>query len=163
MKKLLVFIVIVAVLLAVILVPAVALAADGAEPAPPAIDWTQLLIAAVGLVFSAVVIPLVKAAFTWLKSKTENEALQAALSEAQALADNVVASLQQTVVDGLKERSTDGKLTADDAREVYELAVERFLADLSDKSTELLKNNADDFIQFVTNLLEARLFKLKTG
>lgn len=127
------------------------------------IDVTQLIIAAAGLVFSAVIIPLVKAAFTWLKGKTENEALQAALGEAQALADTVVASLQQTVVEGLKERSTDGKLTADDAREVADLAVEMFLSDLSAKSLALLEDNAGDIIAYVSNLLEARLLRLKEG
>ncbi len=125
------------------------------------IDWTQLIIAAAGLVFSAVIIPLVKAAFTWLKGKTENEALQSALAEAQALADTVVASLQQTVVEGLKIRSTDGKLTADDAREVADLAVEMFLSDLSAKSLALLEDNAGDIIAYVSNLLEARLLRLK--
>ncbi len=127
------------------------------------IDVTQLIIAAAGLVFSAVIIPLVKAAFTWLKGKTENEALQAALGEAQALADTVVASLQQTVVEGLKEKSADGKLTADDAREVADLAVEMFLSDLSAKSLALLEDNAGDIIAYVSNLLEARLLRLKEG
>ena len=127
------------------------------------IDWTQLIIAAAGLVFSAVIIPLVKAAFTWLKGKTENEALQSGLAEAQALADNVVASLQQTVVEGLKIRSADGKLSADDARQVADLAVEMFLSDLSAKSLALLEDNAGDIIAYVSNLLEARLLRLKEG
>ena len=162
MKKLLVIVLVVAVLLAVILVPAVALASDGSE-AVASVDWTQLIIAAVGLVFSAIVIPLVKVAFEWLKGKTHNEALQSALSEAQALADTIVASLQQTVVEGLKARSTDGKLTAEDAREVADLAVKRFLADLSAKSTALLEDNAGDIIAYVSNLLEARLLRLKEG
>jgi len=127
------------------------------------IDWTQLIIAAAGLLFSAVIIPLVKAAFTWLKGKTENEAMQSALTEAQTVADNVVASMQQTVVDGLKAKSTDGKLTADDAREVADMAVERFLSDLSAKSLALLEDNAGDIITYAGNLLEARLVKLKGG
>ncbi len=125
------------------------------------IDWTQLIIAAAGLLFSAVIIPLVKAAFGWLKSKTENEAVQAALAEAQAVADTVVASLQQTVVQGLKQRSADGKLTADDAREVADLAVEMFLSDLSARSLAVIEENADDIIAYVGNLLEARLLRLK--
>ena len=161
MKKLLVIVLVVAVLLAVILVPAVALASDGSEVIP--VDWTQLIIAAVGLVFSAIIIPLVKVAFEWLKGKTHNEALQSALSEAQALADTIVASLQQTVVEGLKAKSKDGKLTAVEAKQVYEMAVNRFLSEFSAKSTTLLENNAKDFIQFVTDLLEARLLRLKEG
>ena len=45
-------------------------------------DWTQIVIAAAGLLFSVVIIPLVKAAFAWLMSKTENEAVLTALNEA---------------------------------------------------------------------------------
>jgi hypothetical protein len=127
------------------------------------IDWTQIIIAAAGLLFSAVIIPLVKAAFTWLKGKTENEAMQAAIAEAQTVADTVVAGLQQTVVDGLKNKSADGKLTADDALEVKDMAVERFLSDLSAKSLALLEDNASDIIAYAGNLLEARLLKLKEG
>ena len=127
------------------------------------IDWTNFLIALVGLVFSAILIPLVKAAFAWLRGKTENEALQAALTEAQNLADTVVASLQQTVVEGMKARSTDGKLTAEDAREIADMAIEQFLSDLSAKSTALLEDNASDLVQYVSNLLEARLLKLKAN
>jgi hypothetical protein len=127
------------------------------------IDWTQLIIAAAGLLFSAVIIPLVKAAFTWLKGKTHNEALSSALGEAQTVADTVVASLQQTVVGGLKEKSADGKLTADEAHEVAGLAMERFLSSLSAKSLALLEDNAGDIIEYAGNLLEARLLKLKEG
>ena len=127
------------------------------------IDITQMVIAAAGLIFSAVVIPLVKAAFSWLKSKTENEALLAALGEAQTVADNVVAGLQQTVVQELKEKSADGKLSADDAREVADTAVEMFLNDISAKSQALIEKNADDIIAYMSRLMEARLLRLKEG
>jgi hypothetical protein len=127
------------------------------------IDLTQLTIALAGLVFSAVIIPLVSAAFKWLRGKTNNEALQSALTEAQSVADNVVASLQQTVVGGLKAKSSDGKLSADDAREIAELAAEKFLSDLSARSLAVIEDNTADIVSYVSNLIEARLFKLKTS
>lgn len=127
------------------------------------IDCTQIIIAAAGLVFTAVIIPLVRVMFTWLRGKTENEALQSALAEAQTLADTVVASLQQTVVDALKMRAADGKLTADDAREVADLAVETFLSGLSAKSLALIEHNAGDIIAYAGHLLEASLLRLKGG
>lgn len=126
-------------------------------------DWTQIVIAAVGLVFSAVVIPLVKAAFAWLKGKTQNEALLTALDEAKTVADSVVASLQATVVSGLKAKSADGKLGIDEAKEVARKALGMFLSDLSANSMAVLKNNADDLTAYVSNLLEARLLCLKEG
>ena len=126
-------------------------------------DWSKVAVAAVGLVFSAVVMPLVKAAFAWLKSKTENEAVQAALDEAKTVADNVVASLKATLVDGLKAKSTDGKLSAAEAREVAEKAMDMFFSDVSARSLKVLERNADEISAFVGNLLEAWLLALREG
>ena len=125
------------------------------------IDVTQIIIAGVGVLFTAVIVPLVRAAFGWLKGKTHNEALRAALDEAKAVADNVVASLQASKVDGLKAKSTDGKLTAEDAMAVAAMAVEMFMSDISERSLALLENNADDITAYVGNLIESRLFQLK--
>ena len=126
-------------------------------------DWTQIVIAAVGLVFSAVVIPLVKAAFACIKEKTQNEALFAALDEAQTVADQVVAALNTTVVEGLKAKSADGKLSADEVKELAQKALNMFVSDLSARSLAVLENNADDIAAYVGNLLEARLLRLKEG
>ncbi len=126
-------------------------------------DWSEIAVAAVGLLFSVVVIPLVKAAFAWLMSKTENEAILMALDESKTVADNVVASLKSTLVDGLKAKSADGKLSADEAGEVAKKAMDMFFADLSSKSIEVLNCNADDISAYVSNLLEARLLALREG
>ena len=127
------------------------------------IDWTQIIIALVGLAFTAVIIPLVKAAFTWLKGKTENEALKAAIDEAQTVANTVVTSLQQTVVDGLKAKSADGKLTAEDAASVAETAAQQFFDDISDKSLELLESHTMDIEAYIKRVIESQLLKLKIG
>lgn len=126
-------------------------------------DWTQIVIAAAGLVFTGVVIPLFNAAFAWLRGKTQNEALLAALSEAQTVADNVVSSLKATVTDGLKAKSADGKLTAAEAKEVAETALRLFLSDLSARSLALIEKGADDITAYAGRLLEARLMRLKGG
>jgi hypothetical protein len=126
-------------------------------------DWSEIIIAAVGLVISAVVLPLVKVAFAWLKSRTENEAVQTALDEARVVANNVVASLKSTLVDGLKAKSADGKLSATEALEIAQKATGMFLSDLSQRSLEVLGRNADDLAAYVGNLLEARLLALKEG
>jgi len=67
------------------------------------------------------------------------------------------------VVQGLKEKSADGKLTADDAREIADLALERFLSTLSAQTLALLEDSAGDIIEYASSLLEARLLKLKEG
>lgn len=125
------------------------------------VNGTEIVIALVGLVFSAVILPLVRAAFMWLKNKTRSEALMAALEEAQIVADGVVAGLQANVVDGLKAKSEDGKLDADDIREVADMAIEEFIRDLSARSLAVIEENADDLIAYIGNLIEARLVKAK--
>lgn len=125
------------------------------------IDVTQIIIAGVGLVFTAVILPLVRAAFEWLKGRTNNEALRAAMDEAKTVADSVVASLQASVVDALKERSADGKLSAEEAMEVADMAVEMFLSDISARSLSLLEENADDVTAWIGNMIESRLAQLK--
>jgi hypothetical protein len=125
------------------------------------IDMTQIIIAGVGVLFTAVIAPLVKAAFEWLKGKTNNEAMRSAIDEAKTVADNVVASLQASVVDGLKAKSADGKLSADDAMEVADMAVEMFLSDISERSLSLLENNADDVTAYIGNMIESRLAQSK--
>jgi len=126
-------------------------------------DWTQIAVAVIGVVFTGIVAPLISASFAWLKSKTRNEALLCALGEAQTVADNVVGSLQATLVDGLKDKSTDGKLTAKEAGEVACMALAMFMSDLSARSYKLLEDNADDIAAYAGRLLEARLLRLKGG
>lgn len=125
------------------------------------LDLTQIVIAIVGLVFSGVIIPLVTAAFKWLKGKTENEAVKAAMDEAERVADSVIASLQQNVVEGLKAKSADGKLSADDARDVADQAIDMFISDLSSKSLKVIQDNADDISAYIQNLIESRLLQSK--
>ncbi len=125
------------------------------------LDWTAVAIAVIGLVFSGVLIPLVKAGFTWLATKTENEALKAALDEAQQVATDTVAMLQQTMVEGLKAQAADGRLTAEEARQVAEDAVNVFMTDISSKSAALLAKRIPDWEGYAARLIEAKLFKMK--
>jgi len=124
-------------------------------------DVTELVIAGMGFVFSAVVIPLVRALFRWLSEKTQNEALLTALRETQDVADNVVAGLQGTLVAEMKKRSVDGKLSAGDAHEAADTARRMFFRDISERTLAVLQNNADDLGAYIGNLLEARLVRLK--
>ena len=125
------------------------------------INVTEIVIALVGLVFSAVVIPLTRVAFVWLKGRTQNEALRSALDEVQTVADNVIAQLKVNVVDGLKEKSEDGRLSAEEACGVMDMAIGMVVSDLSARTLTLIEDNADDITAYISNLIEARLLKTK--
>ena len=121
------------------------------------VNGTQIVIAVVSLVFTAVIAPLVRAVFVWLKTRTKSEALSSALSEAAAVADSVVAGLEATVVGAMKQRSADGKLSAEDAKSVAALAVDTLLRDLSAGALAVIERNTDDLAAYISNLIEARL------
>jgi hypothetical protein len=121
------------------------------------IDGTDIIIAIIGLVFTGVIIPVGKAIFKWLKSKTDSEFLLNMLAESEVVADNVVASLEANLVKELKAKNADGKLTQEDIIQVGEKAIEMFISDLSEKSMEVINNNADDAIAAIKNLIEKRL------
>jgi len=139
----------------------IAFASDGGSAPVSGIDWTRYMIAATGLLLTGVVIPLINAVFTWFKSKTRSEKLHTALEEAHEVATNVVATLQQTIVEDLKAKSTNGKLSIDDAKEIGQDAIRMFLSDLSEESRKFIESNADDFNAYVGRLIESRLFYLK--
>lgn len=120
-------------------------------------NWTDVAIFCVYLLFVAVIIPLVKAGFAWLKGKTQNDALLAALTEAEKIADQVVAGLQANVVDELKAKSADGKLSQDDIKQISIQAMDMFVQDISQKSLEVLAYKADDIEAYIKNLIESRL------
>lgn len=122
------------------------------------INWTDVLIYAIGLLFTSVLIPTIAAGFKWLRNKTQNEAIKAAIFEAEKIADQTIYSLNQTIVDGLKEKNADGKLTAGEAKEVMELAIHNFIADVSSGTLSVLSENADNIEQYIKNLIESRLY-----
>lgn len=127
------------------------------------VNLTEIIIALIGIVFTGVIIPLVRVVFVWLKEKTQNEALKSAIEEAQIVADGVVAGLGANVVEGLKQKNEDGRLTADEAMQVMETAIGQFMCDLSERSLEVIEKNADDVAEFISNLIEQRLAVYKKG
>ena len=118
------------------------------------INLTQIITAFISLVLAPVIILLVKVAIDWLKSKTKNEGLKAALDEAQIVADNVVSGLSASIVDELK---IEGKLTKEAAGEILDEAVTLFYDDISTRSVELLESNAENIRAWIKRLIEQRL------
>ena len=123
-------------------------------------DWTEIMITVIGLIFTAVIIPLVTAGFAWIRGKTKNEALRAAITEAQTVADQVVAGLQANLVDELKA-TNGGKLDAEQIKEISYRAFDAFKSDLSERSMLALQKNADDITAYVKNLIESALADTK--
>ena len=88
--------------------------------------------------------------------------INAAVGDLTIAAETTVLELQQTVVDGLKEASEDGKLTKDEIRELGELLLKGALEKMSDSGISVLKAANVDINAIVTGVGESLIAKMKT-
>ena len=89
--------------------------------------------------------------------------INAAVSELTNAAETTVLELQQTVVDGLKEASADGKLTQDEISNLGKLLLEGALAKMSDSCINVLKAANVDVNAIITGVGEALIARIKRG
>ena len=134
------------------------------------VDWTDIIIGAIGIVFTAVLVPIGKAFFGWLKTKAESvqnedirKALIAASNEAENITRVVVDSLKQTVVDDIKDKREDGKLTDQEVADIAKKAWEKFCAGISAEAYYTLVEHKGDIKQYVQDLIESNVRWHKTG
>ena len=87
--------------------------------------------------------------------------INAAVSELTNAAETTVLELQQTVVDGLKAASADGKLSKDEIAELGTLLLEGALRKMSDSGIAVLKAANVDINAIVTGAGEALIARMK--
>ena len=118
-------------------------------------------------VVSNLAITLIAVFGAWLVAQIgKNQQLNtinAAVGELTNAAEQTVLELQQTVVDGLKEASADGKLTQDEIANLGKLLLEGTLQKMSDSGIGVLKAANVDINAIVTGAGEALIAKIKTG
>ena len=99
-------------------------------------------------------VTLIGVAGAWLvtqiaKSQQLNT-INTAVNELTNAAETTVLELQQTVVDGLKEASADGKLTQEEITELGKLLLKGTLEKMSDSAINVLKAANVDINAIVT-------------
>lgn len=101
----------------------------------------------------------------WLMTKiAKNQQLNTintAVGELTNAAEQTVLELQQTVVDGLKEASADGKLTKDEIADLGKKLLEGTLAKMSESGIGVLKAANVDINAIVTGAGEALIAQIK--
>ena len=101
----------------------------------------------------------------WLMTKiAKNQQLNTintAVGELTNAAEQTVLELQQTVVDGLKEASADGKLTKDEIADLGKKLLEGTLATMSESGIGVLKAANGDINAIVTGAGEALIAQIK--
>lgn len=83
--------------------------------------------------------------------------LEAALTEAEIVAQDAVRATNQVLVDDLRDKSADGKLTRDEAREAMRTAQGYFLAHITGGSKQVLEAALGPVHEWLEGFIEARL------
>ena len=101
----------------------------------------------------------------WLTSKiakrNELANINAATNEAIGAAQLTVLELQQTVVDGWKAASADGKLSQDEIAELGTMLVRKTMEKMSDAAKKLLTSAGVDITAVIKGAGEAMIQNMK--
>jgi len=98
---------------------------------------------------------------TYLKTKTTNAKAVNALERITHTANTVVSELMQTMVIGLKEKASDGKLTAADKRFLKDKAIETITKRLNMSTLQDAGLGVNDVSEFINSKIEEAVFKAK--
>ena len=159
MKKKLILVLLAFLLLTL---PVVALADTGGNT-----DATvaQILIENAVNIAAAFFIALISVFGAWLTAKlgkaTQLDTVNHAQQELIKLAQITVGELKQTVVDGMKAASKDGKLTTDEIAKLGQLLYEKTTAKLSASAMDLLTAAQVDISALITGTAEHLIGQMK--
>lgn len=118
-------------------------------------------------VLANLAVTLIGVAGAWLVAqigKTQKlNTINTAVGELTKAAEQTVWELQQTVVDGLKEASADGKLTQEEITNLGKLLLDGTLAKMSESGIGVLRAANVDINAIVTGAGEALIARIKAG
>ena len=159
MRKKLILILIALLMLAL---PAFALADTGGTGATTVAD---VLIENAVNIAAAFFIALIGVFGAWLTAKlgkaTQLDTVNRAQQELIKLAQITVGELKQTVVDGMKAASKDGKLTKDEIAQLGQLLFEKTTAKLSASAMDVLTAAQVDISALITGTAEHLIGQMK--
>lgn len=118
-------------------------------------------------VITAILLGTVSIAFAyvgkWMGQTKKLETVAAAMSQLEDVVQNVVGELQQTMVEGLKEASVDGKLSNEDIFDLGRLLVQKATEQLSDPASATLEAAGIDVVSMIHSMAEAYIERIKRG
>lgn len=97
----------------------------------------------------------------WLNKRNKLATINAAQQELIFMAQQTVGELQQTMVEGLKAASADGKLTKTEIGELSHALLARTMEKLSKPSYELLNAAGVDLVALIQGAGEDRINQMK--
>lgn len=119
-------------------------------------------------VFLGLVISLIKFAKTLIDAKTaetlngiKNANVKESLELAKDCVSTVVLELSQTVVDKLKEKAADGKLTEEEIAEVKKIALEKITSLMSENVYGTISEIFGNAENWINEKIESEVKKMK--
>ena len=159
MKKKLILVLVAFLMLAL---PVVALADTGGTADGTVVN---ILIENAVNIAAAFFIALIGVFGAWLTAKlgkaTQLDTVNKAQQELIKLAQITVGELKQTVVDGMKAASKDGKLTTDEIAQLGQLLYEKTTAKLSGSAMDVLTAAQVDISALITGTAEQLIDRMK--
>ena len=148
--------------LLMLVLPAVALADTGGTAD---VTVANILIENAVNIAAAFFIAVIGVFGAWLTAKlgkaTQLDTINHAQQELIKLAQITVGELKQTVVDGMKAASKDGKLTTDEIAQLGQLLYEKTTAKLSASAMDVLTAAQVDISALITGTAEQLIGKMK--
>jgi len=116
----------------------------------------------ISIVVTAVVIPVISflgyKLSQWLNSQIKDEKAKRLLNQANEIVMTAVKSVFQTYVDALKK---EGKFDEDAQKIAINKARAIIAGELTSELKEFIKENYGDLVDWITNTIEATIYKLK--
>ncbi len=125
----------------------------------------EIIIETAVQIVATLLITLIGVLGAWLTAKlakkTELTNINAATNEVVNAAQLTVLELQQTVVEGWKAASADGKLSQDEIAELGKMLVQKTMEKMSDSAKSLLTSAGVDITAIITGAGEAMIQSMK--
>ena len=116
-------------------------------------------------IVATLILTLIGVLGTWLTAKiakrNELANINAATNEAIGAAQLTVLELQQTVVDGWKAASADGKLSKDEITQLGTMLIDKTMEKMSDSAKNLLTAAGVDITAIIKGAGEAMIQNMK--
>jgi uncharacterized protein YnzC (UPF0291/DUF896 family) len=131
-----------------------------------ALKVVEILLPVIGLFLVVLIgygVALLRKKIEEIDNEIARQSLSAALTEAESVGVDAVRATNQVLVDELKEKSKDGKLTEGEAKEAMGVAKDYFLEHITSGSLEILEASLGPVRDWLEGFIEAKLSAEKRG
>ena len=121
-------------------------------------DFQNVIITALGTLFTTLIVFLVEKITNWFKAKIVNERYHKIIDEASDIVGRAVKTIFQTYVESLKNKNM---FTEEAQAEALQKASAIVMAQLSADAKSYIEKNYGDIQEWVVSAIEAKIYDLK--